>query len=126
VDDARQPSHAAGGKRDLRFALRRGFAVFAMVVDHVGGALAGLGEGLFADAAWGNALIQIGGVLLVWCAIRARPGLAPSHKGLESVWAGSPSATGADTARLIVPGTVSLDARIAQAQAAGRDGDFLR
>jgi len=90
------------------------------------GALTGLATTLFADAPWGAALIQAGGVLLVWCAIRARPALASSLEGLESVWAESPSATGADTARLIAPDTLGLDARIAQAQAAGRYGDLLR
>jgi hypothetical protein len=56
-----------GGKRDLRFDLLRGFAVFAMVVDHVGGDSSPLyvitgGNRFFASAA--EAFVFLSGLLM--------------------------------------------------------------
>lgn len=78
ADRAANPRHAGlvhrfaawryeGGKRDLRFDLLRGFAVFAMVVDHVGGDQSPLfyitgGDRFFVSAA--EAFVFLSGLLM--------------------------------------------------------------
>src|ERR687894_1954450 len=77
VQSLRGWRYVAEGKRDLRFDLLRGFAVFAMVVDHLGGAswlyaLTG-GNRFLVSAAEGFVLIS-GVVAGIVYGARARAG----------------------------------------------------
>ena len=70
-----------GGKRDLRFDLLRGFAVLAMVIDHIGGDSSWLyhlsgGNRFYTSAAEG--FVFISGLVLgiVYSSLIARQGLA--------------------------------------------------
>ncbi len=70
-----------GGKRDLRLDLLRGFAVFAMIVDHLGGESSWLyrltgGDRFFTSAAEG--FVFISGLVfgIVYAGVLARQGLA--------------------------------------------------
>ena len=78
--------YAAEGKRDLRLDLLRGFAVFAMVVDHVGGAswlysLTG-GNRFFVSAA--EAFVFLSGVVvgIVYGGLARTQGLRPAAAAL--------------------------------------------
>nr|MDQ3831189.1 OpgC domain-containing protein [Candidatus Tectomicrobia bacterium] len=80
------------GKRDLRLDLLRGFAVVAMVADHIGGerswlyALTG-GDGFWVSAA--EVFVFISGLLLgmISAGVMARHGLGVAlMKGLQRAW----------------------------------------
>ncbi|HEY8598865.1 MAG TPA: OpgC domain-containing protein, partial [Thermomicrobiales bacterium] len=83
--------YAAAGKRDLRLDLLRGFAVFAMVVDHIGGAswlhfLSG-GNRFFVSAA--EVFVFISGLMvgLIYTERARRDGFRPSAtKLLKRAW----------------------------------------
>src|SRR5262245_34559709 len=74
--------YAPAGKRDLRLDLVRGFAVFAMVVDHVGGAswlyaLSG-GNRFFVSAAEGFVFISGVTVGIVYGGVAREQGVLPA------------------------------------------------
>jgi hypothetical protein len=83
--------YVAEGRRDLRLDLLRGFAVFAMVVDHIGGfswlhAITG-GNRFFVSAAEGFVFISGVTVGIVYGARAARDGLrATTGKLLNRAW----------------------------------------
>lgn len=82
----------SGGKRDLRLDLLRGFAAFAMIVDHVGGEHSWLyaftgGNRFFVSAA--EAFVLISGVVLgiVYLGVVQRLGIAAAlMKALHRAW----------------------------------------
>jgi hypothetical protein len=84
--------HYRGGKRDLRLDLLRGFAVIAMVADHIGGehswlyAITG-GDAFFVSAA--EVFVFISGLLMgiIYAGVVARQGLgAALMKSLQRAW----------------------------------------
>ena len=91
------------------------------------GGLVGLRPKLFQHetAYWATAALQLTGVILVWAVIRARPFLATSLEGLESIWRDQQVATPHDPALLDQQGNAAIDVELARAQAS-RDMTFLR
>lgn len=84
--------HYSGGKRDLRLDLLRGFAVIAMVADHIGGERSWLyaitgGDAFFVSAA--EVFVFISGLLMgmIYAGVIARQGLgAALIKNLQRAW----------------------------------------
>jgi hypothetical protein len=84
--------HYEVGKRDLRLDLLRGFAVIAMVVDHIGGERSWLyaitgGDAFFVSAA--EVFVFISGLLMgvIYAGVIARQGLgAALMKSLQRAW----------------------------------------
>src|SRR5262245_35212005 len=84
--------HYEGGKRDLRLDLLRGFAVIAMIADHIGGERSWLytitgGDAFFVSAA--EVFVFISGLLmgLIYAGVIAREGLgAALMKSLHRAW----------------------------------------
>ena len=84
--------HYSGGKRDLRLDLLRGFAVIAMVADHIGGERSWLyaitgGDAFFVSAA--EVFVFISGLLMgmIYAGVIARQGLgAALMKSLQRAW----------------------------------------
>jgi hypothetical protein len=82
----------SGGKRDLRLDLLRGFAVIAMVTDHIGGERSWLytitgGDAFFVSAA--EVFVFISGLLMgiIYAGVIARQGLgAALMKSLQRAW----------------------------------------
>jgi len=82
----------SGGKRDLRLDLLRGFAVLAMVADHIGGERSWLyaitgGDAFFVSAA--EVFVFISGLLMgmIYAGVIARQGLgAALMKSLQRAW----------------------------------------
>ena len=81
-----------GDKRDLRLDLLRGFAVIAMVADHIGGERSWLyaitgGDAFFVSAA--EVFVFISGLLMgiIYAGVVARQGLgAALMKSLQRAW----------------------------------------
>jgi hypothetical protein len=82
----------SGGRRDLRLDLLRGFAVIAMVADHIGGQRSWLyaitgGDAFFVSAA--EVFVFISGLLMgmIYAGVIARQGLgAALMKSLQRAW----------------------------------------
>ncbi len=82
----------SGGRRDLRLDLLRGFAVIAMVADHIGGERSWLyaitgGDAFFVSAA--EVFVFISGLLMgmIYAGVIARQGLgAALMKSLQRAW----------------------------------------
>jgi len=82
----------SGGRRDLRLDLLRGFAVIAMVADHIGGQRSWLyaitgGDAFFVSAA--EVFVFISGLLMgmIYAPVIARQGLgAALKKSLQRAW----------------------------------------